>query len=67
MALTPTATYPITAAWQRAKRRVELHAYQRGCLGFGGVGAPGTTATVLLAEFTAWLSMQGILTRKDNL
>lgn len=53
--------FPIAAAWQKAKRPVELHAYQKGGHGFGGLGAPNTTTTLLLDEFTAWLSMQGFL------
>ncbi|HEX8055617.1 MAG TPA: alpha/beta hydrolase [Novosphingobium sp.] len=54
-------TFPVAAAWQRAGRKVELHAYQKGGHGFG-LGAKGTTTTLLLDEFTAWLSMQGFLT-----
>lgn len=53
-------TFPIAAAWQRARRKVELHAYQKGGHGFG-LGIPGTTTTQLLDEFTVWLSMQGFL------
>lgn len=53
--------FPIAAAWQRAGRKVELHAYQKGGHGFGGLGAPGTTTTLLLDQFTAWLAMQGFL------
>jgi acetyl esterase/lipase len=60
------ATFPIAAAWQQAKRKVELHAYQRGGHGFGGLGRPGTTTTLLLDEFTAWLSMQGLLMRTSG-
>lgn len=54
-------TFPIAAAWQQAHRKVELHAYQKGGHGFGGLGKPGTTTTLLIDEFTAWLSMQGFL------
>jgi acetyl esterase/lipase len=54
-------TFPIAAAWQKAGRKVELHAYQKGGHGFGGLGMPGTTTTLLVDEFTAWLSMQGFL------
>jgi len=59
-------TFPIAAAWQRAKRPVELHAYQKGGHGFGGLGAPGTTTTLLLDQFTAWLAMQGFLKKADR-
>lgn len=58
--------FPIAAAWQRAGRKVELHAYQKGGHGFGGLGAPGTTTTLLLDQFTSWLSMQGFLAGKDS-
>lgn len=51
--------FPIAAAWQRAGRKVELHAYQKGGHGFGGLGAPGTTTTQLLDQFVGWLAMQG--------
>jgi hypothetical protein len=44
---------------------VELHAYQRGSHGFG-LGIPGTTTTLMIDEFTAWLAMQGFLARKDT-
>lgn len=61
-----TAGFLIAAAWQQAKRKVELHAYQRGGHGFGGLGARGTTTTLLLDQFTAWLTMQGFLTSKGD-
>jgi dienelactone hydrolase len=52
--------FPIAQAWLSAKRPVEIHAYQKGGHGFG-LGAPGTSNTLLIDEFTAWLSMQGFL------
>lgn len=60
----PSKGFPIAQAWLDAKRPVEIHAYQTGRHGFG-LGRPGTTTTLLMDEFTAWLSMQGFLTRKD--
>ena len=61
--LFPSKGFPIAAAWLAAKRPVEIHGYQKGNHGFG-LGAPGTTNALLIDEFTAWLSMQGFLTRK---
>jgi len=52
--------FPLIEAWQRAKRPVELHAYQEGGHGFGG-GVPSTTTTLLMDEFNAWLEMNGFL------
>jgi acetyl esterase/lipase len=60
-----TMGFPVVAAWNEAKRPVELHAYQRGSHGFG-LGIPGTTTTLMIDEFTAWLAMQGFLARKDT-
>ncbi|MCP3729892.1 alpha/beta hydrolase [Sphingomonas sp. MG17] len=59
--LFPTKGFPVAAAWRKAGRPVELHAYQRGSHGFG-LGLSGTTTTGLLDQFTAWLTMQGFLT-----
>ena len=47
-------------AWHKAKVPVELHAYEQGSHGFG-LGWPGTTTTLVIDEFTAWLSMHGFL------
>lgn len=63
--LMPTMGFPIAAAWREAKRPVELHAYQKGGHGFG-TGQPGTTTTGLIDQFTAWLSMQGLLGRRGG-
>jgi len=59
--LFPTKGFPIAAAWRKAGRPVELHAYQRGSHGFG-LGMPGTTSTGLLDQFVAWLDMHNLLT-----
>ncbi|BEV02522.1 alpha/beta hydrolase [Novosphingobium olei] len=63
--LFPSKGFPIAQAYLAAKRPVEIHGYQRGDHGFG-LGVPGTTTTLLIDQFTAWLSMQGFLTRKDS-
>jgi len=55
--------FPIVQAWHDAKLPVELHAYGKGSHGFG-LGVPGTTTTMLIDEFVAWLEMQGFL-KKD--
>ncbi|MCJ2180277.1 alpha/beta hydrolase [Novosphingobium album (ex Hu et al. 2023)] len=62
--LIPADGFAIAKQWLDARRPVEIHAYQRGGHGFG-TGAPGTTTTLLIDEFTAWLSMQGFLARKE--
>jgi dienelactone hydrolase len=56
----PSMGFPIVADWHKAKRPVELHAYGRGGHGFG-LGLAGTTPTLLMDEFMAWLGMQGFL------
>ncbi|EZP74024.1 Dienelactone hydrolase-like enzyme precursor [Sphingomonas paucimobilis] len=58
--LFPTMGFPIAEAWHKAKRPVEIHAYQKGYHGFG-LGRPGTTTTLLMDEFHAWMAMQGFL------
>ena len=63
--LFPNKGFPIAQAYLAAKRPVEIHGYQTGDHGFG-LGVPGTTTTLVMDEFTAWLRMQGFLTRKDS-
>lgn len=63
--LFPADGFPIAAAWRAARRPVEIHAYQKGSHGFG-LGRPGTTTTLMIDQFTAWLQMQGFLARKDS-
>jgi acetyl esterase/lipase len=58
--LFPSMGFPIVAAWHEAHRPVELHAYQSGGHGFG-LGVPGTTNTLMMDEFIAWLDMQSLL------
>ena len=64
-ALFPSKGFPIAQAWLAAKRPVEIHGYQTGNHGFG-LGVPGTTTTLMIDQFTAWLAMQGFLARKDG-
>lgn len=63
--LFPNKGFPIAQGYLEAKRPVEIHGYQTGNHGFG-LGLPGTTTTLLIDEFTAWLRMQGFLTQKDS-
>jgi acetyl esterase/lipase len=58
--LFPTMGFPIAAAWHKAKRPVEVHAYERGGHGFG-LGTEGTTTTLLFDQFVAWMNMHGFL------
>ncbi len=58
--LFPSMGFPIVAAWHKAKRPVELHAYAKGGHGFN-LGIPGTTTTGMLDQFVAWLGMEGFL------
>lgn len=54
--------FSIVSAWHAAKRPAELHVYQAGGHGFG-MGQPGTTSTLLMDQFLAWMDMQGLLAR----
>ncbi len=69
-ALFASKGFPIAAAWLAAKRPVEIHGYQKGNHGFG-MGQPGTTAVLVMDEFTTWLGINGFLgaktpARKDS-
>lgn len=55
--LFPTGSFPLTQAWHRAGKPVELHAYQSGGHGFG-MGFPGSTTSLIMSELLAWLDMQ---------
>ena len=63
--LFPSVGFPIAQAWLAAKRPVEIHGYQAGGHGFG-LGVPGTTTTLMIEQFTAWLHMQGFTTPKES-
>jgi acetyl esterase/lipase len=52
--------FGLVEAWHKARRPVELHAYEKGDHGFG-MGRPGTTTTLLMDEFLAWLDARGLL------
>lgn len=56
----PSTGFPTVESWRRAKRPVELHAYQTGGHGFAQ-GGPSATHRLYLDQFTAWMSMQGFL------
>jgi predicted esterase len=58
--LFPSMGFPIAAAWHKAKRPVEVHAYERGGHGFN-LGVQGTTTTLMLDQFVAWMDMHGFL------
>lgn len=55
--------FGIVDAWRKAGRPVEFHGYERGDHGFGA-GRPGTTTTLLLPQFLAWMDMRGLLATK---
>jgi acetyl esterase/lipase len=63
--LFPTMGFPIVEAWQKAKRPVELHAYGKGGHGFN-LGIEGTTTTLMLDQYIAWMDMQGFLKPKTE-
>jgi len=59
-ATVPNVGFPIVESWRKAKRPVELHAYQGGGHGFAQ-GGPQATHRLYLDQFTAWMAMQGFL------
>jgi hypothetical protein len=50
----------VVEAWRRAKRPVELHAYQTGGHGFTGGGSK-STSRFYMDQFIAWLTAQGFV------
>jgi acetyl esterase/lipase len=52
--------FGIVESWRKAGLPVELHAYEKGDHGFG-MGKPGTTTTLMLDEFYAWVKDRGLL------
>jgi dienelactone hydrolase len=59
-ATVPSTGFAVVESWRRAKRPVELHAYQTGGHGFAA-GGPNATHRLYLEQFTAWMAMQGFL------
>jgi acetyl esterase/lipase len=55
--------FSIATAWHAAKRPVELHVYQTGGHGFG-MGRAGTTTSLMMDQFLAWMDLQGLLKPK---
>ena len=55
--------FGIVEAWRQANRPAELHAYGEGGHGFG-MGKTGTTSTLVMDEFYAWLGMTGQLAKR---
>jgi len=56
--------FGLIEAWQKARRPVEFHLYQKGGHGFG-MGAPGTTSGDWKDAFVRWLDMNGFLKDKS--
>lgn len=52
--------FGVVDSWKQAGRPVELHVYESGSHGFG-IGVPGTTTTMLMPEFYAWMQSRGLL------
>jgi len=52
--------FGIVSSWHKAGRPVELHAYEQGGHGFGA-GKAGTSSTMVLPDFLAWLIGRGLL------
>lgn len=61
-ATVPNVGFPIVESWRKAKRPVELHAYQSGGHGFAQ-GGPHATHRLYIDQFTGWMTMQGFLPR----
>ena len=55
--------FGIVEAWRQANRPAECHAYGEGGHGFG-MGKTGTTSTLVMDEFYAWLGMTGQLAKR---
>lgn len=52
--------FGVVDAWIKARRPVELHAYQSGGHGFGA-GRPGTDTDEVMPEFHEWMQNRGLL------
>jgi hypothetical protein len=57
--------FGIIESWTKARRPVELHAYERGGHGYG-MGVPGTTTMLMMDEFHAWLKARKLLGKPAN-
>jgi acetyl esterase/lipase len=57
--------FGIVDSWHKARRPVELHAYEKGGHGFGS-GKPGTTTTLVMSELLAWMQMRGLLSQMPS-
>lgn len=54
--------FGIVESWRTARRPVELHAFEKGGHGFG-IGKAGTSTTMLMPEFLAWMEGRGLLAK----
>ncbi len=52
--------FAVVDKWNKSGRPVELHAYQAGGHAFG-IGLPGTTSTMVMPEFYAWMQFGGFI------
>jgi len=52
--------FALVDSWNKAGRSVELHAYEKGGHAFGA-GLPGTTSTMVMPEFYAWMQSDGFI------
>jgi acetyl esterase/lipase len=57
--------FGIIESWTKARRPVELHAYERGGHGYG-MGLTGTTTMLMMDEFHAWLKARKLLDKPAN-
>jgi dienelactone hydrolase len=55
--------FGLIESWQKAKRPVEFHLYEKGGHGFG-LGKKGTTSTGWFDSFIKWLELGEFLTKK---
>lgn len=56
--------YPVVESWLRAKRPVEMHAYQSG--GHGFTQGKASTSALHMEQVIAWLRMQNFLGAKSE-
>ena len=58
--------FGLVDSWRKAGRPIEFHGYERGRHGFG-TGVPGTTTTLMLDQFHAWMGSRGLLARTSEM